>query len=92
MFSTYRRSALLTAAAFTVSTLMAATAVASPSLAAEPIKDHDPSPPAQAVAKGTGGAVSSVDVNASKVGLEVLRKGGNATDAAVAMASRKSVV
>lgn len=52
-------------------------------------KGHDPQP--QAVARGAGGAVSSVDANASKVGIDVLRKGGNATDAAVAMASALGV-
>ena len=45
----------------------------------------------QAIAQGTGGAVSSVDANASRVGREILRKGGNATDAAVAMASTLGV-
>lgn len=91
MFPTYRRSALLTAAALIATTLIVATAVASPGSAAKPTRNDDSSPPAQAVAQGTGGAVSSVDANASKVGLEVLRKGGNATDAAVAMASTLGV-
>ncbi|MDQ3155543.1 MAG: gamma-glutamyltransferase [Actinomycetota bacterium] len=90
MFPTYRRSVLLTAATLTASTLMAATAIASPGSATKPTRD-DSAPPAQAVARGTGGAVSSVDASASKVGLEVLRKGGNATDAAVAMASTLGV-
>ncbi len=42
-------------------------------------------------AYGYGGAVSSVDANASRIGLEVLRKGGNAADAAVATASALGV-
>ena len=42
-------------------------------------------------ARGTGGAVSSVDVNASRVGRAVLASGGNAADAAVAMASALGV-
>ncbi len=46
---------------------------------------------AQSTASGYGGAVSSVDANATKVGIDVLRKGGNATDAAVAMASTLGV-
>ncbi|MFS0886084.1 gamma-glutamyltransferase [Aeromicrobium sp. 179-A 4D2 NHS] len=42
-------------------------------------------------AYGTGGAVSSVDANASRVGLQVLRSGGNAADAAVATAAALGV-
>ncbi|WP_456695491.1 gamma-glutamyltransferase [Aeromicrobium sp. P5_D10] len=44
-----------------------------------------------ATARGTGGAVSSVDANASKIGRDVLARGGNAADAAVAMASALGV-
>lgn len=44
-----------------------------------------------ATAYGTGGAVSSVDENASRIGLEVLRSGGNAADAAVATAAALGV-
>src|SRR5918996_3164346 len=36
------------------------------------------------VAVGTGGAVATVDADATRVGLEVLRKGGKAVDAGVA--------
>ena len=42
-------------------------------------------------ARGTGGAVASVDANASKIGRDVLARGGNAADAAVAMASALGV-
>jgi gamma-glutamyltranspeptidase / glutathione hydrolase len=45
----------------------------------------------QAVAVGTGGAVSSDTVQATSAGLDVLRHGGNAADAAVAVASTLGV-
>jgi len=51
----------------------------------------DPSPPKTPTSVGYGGAVSSVDPYASQVGLDVLKKGGNAADAAVAMASALGV-
>jgi len=57
------------------------------SVASQPV----PEPQKQAVAVGRGGAVSSVDPYATRVGLRVLAHGGNATDAAVATAAALGV-
>jgi len=44
-----------------------------------------------AVAVGTGGAAASMDLDASRAGIAVLKHGGNAIDAAVAVASTLGV-
>ena len=57
----------------------------------QPADRAESGPPKNATAVGRGGAVTWVDPNASRVGLRVLKNGGNAVDAAVATAAALGV-
>ena len=78
----FRRTQFLASA---LTALVAVVLVAPPAVAAPKAPAKDP------VAVGRGGAVSSVDPYATEIGLNVLRRGGNAVDAAVATAAALGV-
>ena len=94
-----RRSATITLAAVVAAGLVATAAPASAQPASGSVASGAttgaltgrPTPPAPSTSTGYGGAVSSVDAEASRIGLEVLRDGGNAADAAIATAAALGV-
>jgi gamma-glutamyltranspeptidase / glutathione hydrolase len=76
---------------FSQSLTAAITGLVTTALVAPPAEATQTPPSKDPVVVGSGGAVASVDPYATDIGLDVLRHGGNAVDAAVATAAALGV-